>query len=193
MAASFNPLTRRLNADQANPRHVDIRVHDPDRIRSAPDACDHHIRLAPKSLWHLCQTLTPDHRLKIPDHHGIGVWTSDGTDDVEGIFNIGHPIAHRFIERIFEGLAATFYWHDSGPQQLHPVDIGRLTRHVRRAHVNHTAHAVASRNGGCGHPMLTGAGFCNHAGLAHPAGQHGLSNRVIDLVRTGVIKIFAFE
>ena len=41
--------------------------------------------------------------------------------------------------------------------------------------------------------MLARAGLRNHAMLAHPAGQQRLAQGVIDLVRAGVQKVFAFE
>ena len=41
--------------------------------------------------------------------------------------------------------------------------------------------------------MLAGAGFGNHAALAHPQGQQGLPERVVDFVGAGVIQIFALQ
>ena len=44
-----------------------------------------------------------------------------------------------------------------------------------------------------GDAMLTGAGLGNDAALSHPLRQKRLPNGVIDLVRPGVVQVFAFE
>ena len=41
--------------------------------------------------------------------------------------------------------------------------------------------------------MLAGAGLGDHAGLAHPAGEHGLADTIVDLVRAGVVEVFALQ
>ncbi len=47
--------------------------------------------------------------------------------------------------------------------------------------------------GGRGDAVLAGAGFGDHACLAHPQRQQCLADRVVDLVSTGVIEVFTFE
>ena len=41
--------------------------------------------------------------------------------------------------------------------------------------------------------MLAGTGFGDHAGLAHALDEQGLSERVVDLVRAGVVQILALQ
>ncbi len=41
--------------------------------------------------------------------------------------------------------------------------------------------------------MLAGAGFGDHPRFTHPQRQQSLAQRVIDLVRTGMVQILAFE
>ena len=41
--------------------------------------------------------------------------------------------------------------------------------------------------------MLARAGFRDHAALAHPAGEQGLPEHVVDLVRAGVREILTLE
>ncbi len=117
----------------------------------------------------------------------------DRADDVEGVFDVRDPVAHRFVQGILQRAAATFDRHDRRAEQFHPVDIGRLTADVFAAHVDHALHAEARGNGGGRHAVLTGAGFCDHARLAHAAGEQCLADRVVDLVRAGVIEIFALQ
>ena len=52
---------------------------------------------------------------------------------------------------------------------------------------------VTGADGGGGHAVLAGAGFGNDARLAHALGQHGLANGVVDLVRAGVVQVFALQ
>jgi hypothetical protein len=41
--------------------------------------------------------------------------------------------------------------------------------------------------------VLAGAGFGNDALFAHAPGEHGLADAVVDLVRTGVVQVFALQ
>ena len=116
-----------------------------------------------------------------------------GADDVEGVVHVGDPVAHGFVERVFEGLAARLNRHHGGAQQLHAVDVGALALDVFAAHVNHALQAVACADGGRGHAVLAGTGFGNDARLAHALGQHGLADGVVDLVRAGVVQVFTLE
>ncbi len=114
-------------------------------------------------------------------------------NDVESIFDVGHPVAHRFIQRIFQRAAATADRHYRRSQQLHAINIGRLARHVFFAHINHAFHRVARRDGRRGHTMLAGTGFRDYAGLAHPLREQRLTDGIVDLVCTGVIQILALQ
>ena len=47
--------------------------------------------------------------------------------------------------------------------------------------------------GGGGDAVLAGAGFGDHALLAHPQREQRLAERVVDLVGAGVVEVFALE
>ena len=144
-------------------------------------------------IRHLGDAFFANHALKIAHHHRVGVGTRHGADDVESVVNIGYPVTHGFVQRVFEGLAARLHRHHRGTQELHAVDIRALTFHIFAAHINHALQAVTCTNGGGGHAVLSCAGLCNHTGFAHAFGQHGLANGVVDLVRAGVIQVFTFQ
>ena len=116
-----------------------------------------------------------------------------GADDVERAVDVRHPVAHRFVQGILERLGAGFDRHDRGPQQLHPEDVGRLPLDILAAHVDNALHAVAGADGGGCDPVLAGAGFGNDALLAHAPREQCLAKAVVDLVRAGVVEIFALE
>jgi hypothetical protein len=88
-------------------------------------------------LWHLRQALFADHALEVAHHHGVGVGARHGADDVEGVVHVGDPVAHGFIEGVFECFAARLHRHHSRAQELHAVDVGALAFDVFAAHVHH--------------------------------------------------------
>ena len=114
-------------------------------------------------------------------------------DNVVSVLDVSHPIAHGFVECVFERFGTAFHRHHGGTQELHAIDVLRLTLHVLRAHIDHAFHAVARSDGGGGHTVLACAGFGDHARLTHALGEHGLADHVIDFVRTGVIQILALQ
>ena len=114
-------------------------------------------------------------------------------DDIEGVGDVGHPVAHRLVEGVLEGLGARFDRHHLGPEQLHPIDVGGLSADVLRTHVDDALHAVARSHGGGRDAVLTGAGLGDDAGLAHPSREHRLADAVIHLVSAGVIEVFALQ
>ena len=114
-------------------------------------------------------------------------------DDVEGVVDVGDPVAHRLVQRVLERATAALDRHHRGAQQFHAVDIRALAFDVFTAHIDHALQPVAGTDGGRCHTVLTGTGFGNHARLAHALGQHGLTDGVVDLVGAGMVQVFAFE
>ncbi len=151
------------------------------------------IRLTTSVLGHLLHALITDHALEIAHHHRVRMRASHRTNNVEGIADIGDPIAHGFVQRIFQGTRTGFHRNDRRTQQLHAVHIGSLTAYVFATHVDHTFQTVASGNGCRCHAVLACAGFSNNAWLAHAASQQNLTDTVVDLVCASVIEIFALE
>src|SRR5690606_15687738 len=145
------------------------------------------VRQATVLFEHLCARLAPDHGVEIAHHHRIRMRAGDRTDDVEGIGDVRYPVAHGFVERVLEGLRSGNDRYHLRAQQLHAVDVDLLPLDIDGAHVDHAIQAKACANG-CGrHAVLAGAGFGNDAALAHAPGDQGLADRVVDLVRAGVL------
>ena len=61
------------------------------------------------------------------------------------------------------------------------------------AHEHVAFEAEARCDGSAGNPVLAGPGFRNDAFFAHVLGQQRLANRIVYLVRTGVIQILPLE
>ena len=60
-------------------------------------------------------------------------------------------------------------------------------------HVHHALLAVARRDRCGGDSVLAGAGLGDHARLAHAPCDERLPDRVVDLVRAGVVQVFALQ
>src|SRR6185295_13751809 len=191
--AAGQALARRLDANQPHPLVLDVRVEDAHCVAAATDAGNHRIGLAPDAFVHLHDALVADDALEVAHHRRVRVRACDRADDVEGVVDVGDPIAQRFVQRVFEGPGAAIDRYHCRAQQMHAVDVGRLALDVFTAHVDHALHAVARAHGGSGHPVLPGAGLGNHARLAHALGQQRLPDGVVDLVRARVVQVFALQ
>jgi hypothetical protein len=104
-----------------------------------------------------------------------------------------HPVAQRLVGRVLERAAAAGDFDDLGAEQLHLEDVEVLPPHVLAAHV-HVAREPERRRGGRGRDaVLPRAGLGDHPPLAHAPGEQRLPDRVVDLVRAGVVEVFALE
>jgi hypothetical protein len=193
MLAGVQTVARCLDADQPDAFYRDIGIEDAHCIGAAADAGDYRIRLAAGEFRHLGLALLADHGLEVAHHHRVGMRAGHGADDVEGVGDVGHPVAHGFIQRILERLRSRLDRHHPGPQQFHAIDVGGLAADVLRTHVDHAFHPVAGGDGRRGNAMLAGAGFRDHARLAHASRQEGLADAVVDLVRPGVVEVFSLQ
>ena len=77
---------------------------------------------------HLGPGLPADHRLKIPDDHGIGVRPAHGTQDVVGVAHVGDPIPDGVVHGVLQGAAAGLHRHHLGPQQTMRMTLRRWRR-----------------------------------------------------------------
>ena len=191
--AGVDALARRLDADELHARLVDVRVEDAHRVRAAADAGDDVVRLAARHLRHLHAAFLADHGLEVAHHHRVRVRARDRADDVEGVFDVRDPVAHRFVERVLQRLRTRFDRHDGRAQELHAVDVLRLALDVLAAHVDHAFEAEARADGRRGHAVLAGARLGDDARLAHAPGEQRLADHVVDFVGARVVQVFALE
>ena len=117
----------------------------------------------------------------------------DRADQVESRVNIGCPVTHRLVDRIFQSCSAVVHAVDLCTQQFHTVYVQPLTANVLFAHIDlafHIKHCTSSCS--C-HAVLSGTGFGNDPLLAHFLCQQDLSQHVVDLVCTGVVQVFPLQ
>ena len=183
----------RFNAEDLHAGVVEEGMEQADGVRAPADGRDQRIRQAPFGGHHLLAHLVADDALKIADHHGIGVRTSGGADAVEGGVHIGDPVAQGLVHGVLEGARARLHGHDGGAQHLHAEHIGRLPRHIDRAHVDDAFEAIFGAGGGGGDAMLARARLRDDALLAHAHGQQDLAQHIVDLVGAGVVQLVALE
>ena len=107
--------------------------------------------------------------------------------------DVGDPVAHRLADRVLQRLGAGGNAAHFRAQQAHAQHVQLLALHVHVAHVDHALHAEQRANRCRGDAVLAGAGFGDDALLAHAPRQQSLAERVVDLVRAGMQKVFAFQ
>ena len=191
--AGVDAVAGRIDADDLHARLVEEFVEQADGVGAAADAGDQRIRQAAFVVEHLRAGLAADHRLEVADHGRVGVRAGGGADQVEGVVDVGHPVAQRLVHGVLEGAGAGGDRDDLGAEQLHAEDVGLLAVDVGGAHVHHALHAEARGHGGAGHAVHAGAGLGDDALLAHAPGQQDLADAVVDLVRAGVVQLLALQ
>ena len=83
--------------------------------------------------------------------------------------------------------------HDFRAEHLHAIHVEHLAFAIHRAHVNDAFHPEhrADRRGR--HAVLACTGLGDDARLAHALGEEDLAHGVVDLMRAGVVQVFALE
>ena len=142
---------------------------------------------------HLFARLVADDRLEVADHHRIGMRTRDGADAVEGIGNVGHPVAQRLVHRILERVRSRHDRTHFGAKRPHAQHVRLLPLDIDRAHIDHALQSELRAHRGGRNSVHAGAGLSDHPRLFHAARQQDLAEHIVHLVRAGVIKVLALE
>ena len=117
----------------------------------------------------------------------------DAAEEVVRGADVGDPVAHGFVDGVFEGARAGRDAADFSAEHAHAVDVELLAAHVLFAHVDDAVEAEERADGGGGDAVLARAGFRDDAFLAHAHGEERLAEAVVDFVRAGVEQVFALE
>ena len=134
-----------------------------------------------------------DDAMEVADHGGVGVRAEDAAEEVVGGADVGDPVAHGFVDGVFEGARAGGDAADLRAEHAHAEDVELLAAHVFFAHVDDAVEAEEGADGGGGDAVLAGAGFRDDAFLAHAHSKERLAEAVVDFVRAGVEQVFALE
>jgi hypothetical protein len=107
--------------------------------------------------------------------------------------DVGDPITNRFTGSVLQCARSAGHGNDRRSHQAHAEDVERLPPHVFLAHVDDTFQ-TETRAHGCGRDsVLPCSRLRNDARLLHAARKQNLTNRIVDLVRAGVVEVFALE
>src|SRR5436190_3224420 len=193
MIAQFLAAAAGFNADQLYFFVSDEIVKDPDRIRPTTDAGNYGSWKFPFRLHNLRASLTADDFMEVADHRRIGMRAEHAAQQVMRRADVGDPVAHGFVDCIFQCPRASIHAANFRAQQPHAEDVEFLTAHVFGAHVNHTVKAEQRTNRRRSDAVLTGPGFSDHAVFPHPLDEQGLAEAVVDLVRAGVQQVLALQ
>ena len=189
----FETLAPCLNAIHRNALILQKRMKEPNGVGAAADTGHQGVR----QLAVLSQTLRPrftaNDALKVAHEHGVRMRAGDRANNVKGIVDIRDPVAHGFIHGVFQRTRTRSHRDNLRSQELHSIDIQRLSANVFLTHKNVTLETQPGCNRRAGDTMLTRTRLGNHPLLAHIFGEECLPDRVIHLVGTGVIQIFALE
>ena len=102
MAPALDAVPGGLDADELDLAILDERIEDTHRVGAAADAGDDGVWQRADRVEHLRARFPPDDRLKIADHHRVRVHADDRADDVEGVLDVGDPVADRLVGRVLE-------------------------------------------------------------------------------------------
>ena len=188
-----DPLAAGLHADQLDLLVGDERREHADRVRAAADARDHARRQPPLALEQLRARLVADHALQVAHERRVGRRADDRADHVVGALDVRHPVADRRRGRLLERPRARVHRLHGRPEQLHPLHVRALAARVLHAHVDDALHPQQRAHGRGRDAVLAGAGLGDDPPLAHPLGEQHLPERVVELVRAGVVEVLALE
>ena len=192
MLTGGDPVACCLDSD-----HTDViiekRMEQAHGIGAAADTRNQGVRKLPLGFDNLFFDFPPDNTLEVTHHGRIRVGPGNCPNNVEGVFDIGDPISERFIHGIFQGRCAACYRYNFGTQQFHAENVGGLTFDVGFAHIDDTRKIKQGADGRRGHTMLAGACFCNDPLFAHSTGKEDLSERIVNLVRSGVVELITLK
>ena len=111
---------------------------------------------------------------------------------VVSVMDVRYPIAQRLVDRVFQRACARVHGDDFSAKQSHSENIERLAPYIFCAHVDDAPQTEQCANRARGDAVLPCAGLRNDALFSHSARQQCLACGIIDLMRAGVEKIFAF-
>ena len=192
-AAAERGRPRRLDADQAHSGVVDEPGEHADRVRAAADAGDDRLRQRALRLEQLLARLAADHGLELAHDLGVGRRADARADHVVGRLDVRDPVADRLARRLLQRARAELDGDDRRAHQVHPLDVGRLAAHVLGAHEDDALEPEARAGGRRRDAVLAGSGLGDDPRLAEAPGEHDLPERVVDLVRAGVVEVLALE
>ena len=114
-------------------------------------------------------------------------------DDVVRVGRVTAPVADCLVRGVLQRHVARSDRAHFGAQHFHFLHIRVLTFYVGLAHVDDAPHVFQRADRSGSHTVLPCARFGDDTGFAHLLRDQNLSDRIVDLVRSGMVQVFAFE
>ncbi len=125
--------------------------------------------------------------------YGKGCGPDRRADDVEGIERIGHPVTQRFVDGGTQCLVSAGHRYHFGAEETHAPNVGGLTLHVDRTHVDNARQTQPGTGSRGRHAVLTGTGLGDDPLGSEALCQQCLADGVVDLMRAGMRQILALQ
>ena len=107
--------------------------------------------------------------------------------------DIRDPVADRLARRLLQRLRPELDGSHLGTEEPHALDVRMLPAHVLGAHVHDALEPEARADRRGRDPVLARTRLGHDASLAEARREKDLSERVVDLVRAGVVEVLALE
>jgi hypothetical protein len=146
-----------------------------------------------RAALELLARLVADEPLQVAHDRRVRRRADGGAQHVVGVADVRDPVADRRRRGLLERLGARVDRLDARAQQLHALHVGLLAADVLGAHEDDAVEVEQRAGGRRGDAVLARAGLGDDARLAHALGQQRLADRVVDLVRAGVVEVLALE
>ena len=188
----LQPLPRGFHARDGDLGIVQESREEADGVASAADACGHLVGKPAFPFEHLCPGLPSDDALEVAHDFRIRRRSDDGAEEIESL-QVVHPRHERAVHGLLERRLAVVYRDDFRAQRLHPGDVRRLTLDVDSPHVHRALHPHQGRRRRARRAVHSRARLGDETLLSHTLRQQRLSERVVDLVRAGVVQILPLQ
>ena len=193
MLAAIQTFARGFDTDHPHAVILKEGMEQAHGVGAATNTGDQAVGQATFTGQHLRSGFPANHRLKLADHGRIGVRSGDRADHVEGVLDIGDPVAQGLVHGVLEGAGAGGDGDDLGAHQTHARNVVALAFNIGSAHVDHAGQTKARSHRSRGDTVHAGTGLGNDPGLAHALGQQHLTDAVVDLVGAGMVQLFTLE
>ena len=193
VAPGLDAVAGRLDDDEPDRRLADEPCEQADRVRAATDTRHRHVRQAPFHGLELRGSLIADPALQVAHDRRVRVRPHRRSEDVVRIADVRHPVAHRLVDGVLERGRAGRDRPDFGTKGAHPQHVRALALDVLGAHVHDTRQVQQGAGRGRGDTVLAGTGLGDDPRLAEAPCEQCLTERVVDLVRSGVGEVLALQ
>src|SRR4030088_45681 len=98
-----------LDADELHPLFLEELMEDANRIRAAANAGDNRARQFAFGFEDLHARFAADDFVKIANHRRVRMSAQNAAEKIMSRTNVGYPIAHRLVDRVFQGTRARLH------------------------------------------------------------------------------------